>query len=793
MHTIMNNYLFLVICAYSITVGTDLNRLLSHSEPVNDVPYPTRSHHITMPGFQCSETETQDGEVSVYYPSALDDTYPIVSFLHGSGGGSFSALCNTIASYGMVVVAVHQGTCGDWSMQQVWSVLGAKLNQQLSPAFPHVNYDVVAIAGHSQGAAFTMGTASKFYEKLNIVAAVASHGQSENAAPNMPQNMAFMFNAGTSDPKTHKLWWTYQDVKSRPKVFYNLHGASHMEPTHEGYSNEFMALFLGCHTTKRPEFCAKIYEDGPDSMCHKYPADCDIEGADFTTTASPNTECRCLNPGNMEGENGFKCTNGEEWNCSSGQICYATEPFSYDKWEDGCTNPAPLMLAVPSSPRTVEGGLYEVASQGITMPGFQCSERETHDGWVTVYYPTPLDGTYPIVSFLHGSGGSSFAKLCYTIASYGMVVVAVHQGTCGDLSMQQRWAVQGAQQHQDLSPAFAHVDFGVVGLAGHSMGAAYTMGTAAYQNLNVVAAVASHGQSANAAPNMPENMAFMFNAGTSDPKTHKLWWAYQDVKSRPKVFYNLYGAAHMEPTGSGHSNEFMALFLACHMIKKPEFCAKIYGDGPDSMRHKYPASVDIQGADFTTTASPNTECRCTNPGSKQGELKCTNGETWHCSSGQICYSNEPFSYGKWGDGCASPAPGGDRIPVPNGGACDWGLPAESQNCDFCSKYYDPRYGNNDNGKCVWVESQNHCMPKQWAQQQHWDIQEFCNNYMCSCTSPCDKADNGMKCTNGESRSCGDGQICYSSEPFHYGEWDKGCAQPSMESTPKLIPSVAVEE
>lgn len=436
--------------------------------------------------------------------------------------------------------------------------------------------------------------------------------------------------------------------------------------------------------------------------------------------------------------------------------------------------------------------VQDVSSEYVSMPGFKCSETETQNGGVSVYYPSALDDTYPIVSFLHGSGSGQFVSTCSTIASYGMVVVAVHQGTCGDWSMQQSWAVLGAKQNQDLSPAFSKVNYNIVGLAGHSQGAAYTMGTAAYyqDTLNIVAAVASHGQSANAAPNMSEDMAFMFNAGTSDPKTHKLWWAYQDVKSRPKVFYNLYGAAHMEPAHGGVSNEFMALFLACHTIGRPDFCARIYGDGPDSMSHKYPASVDIQGADFTTTAAPGTQCRCSDPVTEDGnnELKCSNGETWHCSAGQICYASEPFSYGQWADGCATPS--SERQPVPNGGACDWGLPEDSQNCEFCSQYYDPRYGNNDGGKCVWVASQNHCMPKNWAQQQGWDIQEFCTDAMCTCTSPGNKADDGMKCTNGESRSCGEGQICYSAEPFHYGAWADGCA--SVGSSKVVAAKVAEE-
>jgi len=415
----------------------------------------------------------------------------------------------------------------------------------------------------------------------------------------------------------------------------------------------------------------------------------------------------------------------------------------------------------------------------VDMPGFNCGDGTFANGGVAVYYPADLiDNSYPIVSFLHGSGGGNFGKLCHRIASEGMVVVAVHQGTCGDWSNQQIWAVKGAQKYQDLSPAFSKVNYGIVGVAGHSQGAAFTMGAAVEgrTDLNIVAGVASHGQSGNAAPNMRKDMAFMFSAGTSDPKTHKLWWAYQSTPSHPKIFYNLNGAAHMEPTHGGNSNEFVAAFLACYMTKRGEVCEKVYSDNPDSMCHKYPAGCTIDGQpDFTTTASPDIMCRCMNPGSKSSDFKCSNGESHTCSQGQICYTTDPFPFSNQKSGCATPA--GDRIPVPNGGACDWGLPAEEQNCEFCEKYFDPRIGNTDGGKCVWTPSQNLCMPKDWAQQQGWDIEETCpgQDFTCSCTSPGSKSDNSMTCSNGEKRNCGSNQVCYATEAFHYGSWQDGCA------------------
>ena len=59
-----------------------------------------------------------------------------------------------------------------------------------------------------------------------------------------------------------------------------------------------------------------------------------------------------------------------------------------------------------------------------------------------------------------------------------------------------------------------------------------------------------------------------------------------------------------------------------------------------------------------------------------------------------------------------------RIPVPNQGACDWGLP-NAYSCAYCQNYFDPRdpYGDNDDGKCVWVPSKGKCFPKKWATEE----------------------------------------------------------------------------
>lgn len=289
-------YLFLLVITVVFSLNDDsdtsLNRLLeSELSTVDELfevdetfnlkgevgEHKTNQNTISMPGFDCGGGNLGNGAVKVFWPTDLENgPFPIVSFLHGSGSGNFGRLCHSIASLGIVVVAPQQGTCGDWTMQQMHAVSQAESTPELHIAFSHVNYKSVGVAGHSRGAAYSMGSAA-FSGSWYIKAAVASHGQSGNAAPHMPVDMAMMYNAGTSDPKTHKLWWSYSATQSRPKVFYNLHGANHMEPAHSGHSCEFMAHFLACYTIPSQYSCDKIYGDGPDTMCHKYGASCSWE------------------------------------------------------------------------------------------------------------------------------------------------------------------------------------------------------------------------------------------------------------------------------------------------------------------------------------------------------------------------------------------------------------------------------------------------------------------------------------------------------------------------------------
>jgi hypothetical protein len=228
--------------------------------------------YYELPGFDCGDGSTGTGGVFVYYPTDFavrpGMKYPIASFLHGSGGGRFDGLCYRIASKGIVVVSVLRGTCGDLSNQQIYAVIGSEKNQNLHKVLPYVDYSSIGVIGHSQGGAYSMGTAT-MANSYPIKAAVASHGGSSNAAPRIPKQLPIFFVSGTRDPRRRRLYWAFQATQSVPRIYATIAGGRHMYPAHGSPMNDMMAHFLACYLIPSKDSCNIIYGDGPDSLCKK--------------------------------------------------------------------------------------------------------------------------------------------------------------------------------------------------------------------------------------------------------------------------------------------------------------------------------------------------------------------------------------------------------------------------------------------------------------------------------------------------------------------------------------------
>ena len=75
----------------------------------------------------------------------------------------------------------------------------------------------------------------------------------------------------------------------------------------------------------------------------------------------------------------------------------------------------------------------------------------------------------------------------------------------------------------------------------------------------------------------------------------------------------------------------------------------------------------------------------------------------------------------------------ERYPVPNEGACDWGLKRflspVSPICEICKLYHDGRtdsvFSMQD---CVWVREKGKCYPKNYAVNKNLDYDETCEGF-----------------------------------------------------------------
>ena len=135
-----------------------------------------------------------------------------------------------------------------------------------------------------------------------------------------------------------------------------------------------------------------------------------------------------------------------------------------------------------------------------------------------------------------------------------------------------------------MHPALGGADWARTGVFGHSMGGMSTPTAASQPGYNITAMLASHG--ALFAAGVPAGVAAMFTTGsadtTVDPATVKD--AFSACPSRPRIFANVRGAAHMEPRDGGKRlNALDAHFLACHVAQRQASCDIIYGGGPQSL------------------------------------------------------------------------------------------------------------------------------------------------------------------------------------------------------------------
>jgi len=212
-----------------------------------------------------------------------------------------------------------------------------------------------------------------------------------------------------------------------------------------------------------------------------------------------------------------------------------------------------------------------------------------------IYYPSDAleaEVSFPFLSFAHGTGVGgpfpavdvSYGALLNLVASQGFIIMApttCQSRECFDFVKDQLATIAAAKAHPELHPALKSADFSQVGVFGHSMGGVSTISSAAASGYGIKAAASMHPCWQPALHGVKVNVPILFTAGSADVICED-GCAYNQYKQVPnsnvKVFFDVAGTSHFEPTlpKKGSEVEAIALFFACHL--RQEQCEKVNGN-----------------------------------------------------------------------------------------------------------------------------------------------------------------------------------------------------------------------
>lgn len=226
-----------------------------------------------------------------------------------------------------------------------------------------------------------------------------------------------------------------------------------------------------------------------------------------------------------------------------------------------------------------------VTSGTFDVDGYVCGGTSTG-----IWYPSG-EGVYPLIIYLHGSGGGDDGRDAgmASVAASGFVVIAPltggYPGSCGSTTEYHdaviAWTASKAGGSM-LSPGLAKVDWSKkTGIWGYSMGGKTTP-KASVQPINVGAIVCSHGARNSTEIAVPA----LFITGTRDTSSSPADVMLEQFQANPypsKVFANLQNGQHTWPITKGIMNPWVAKFFACELSSSSDDCNLVYGSGPDSL------------------------------------------------------------------------------------------------------------------------------------------------------------------------------------------------------------------
>jgi len=214
-----------------------------------------------------------------------------------------------------------------------------------------------------------------------------------------------------------------------------------------------------------------------------------------------------------------------------------------------------------------------------------------------IYYPTSAleeghNGNFPFLSFAHGLGvggglepgvSVAYKTLLETVAAQGFIVMAATtcpRTLCVMDYKDQLATISAAKNHPELHPALKNADLTNVGVFGHSMGGMATINSAQASGYNIKAAVALHNCLQLGLTGSGIKVPILFTAGSVDSICQDgcAYSIYNQVPAgQHKVFFDISGTTHMEPTNIGGNREDQAVALWFQCYLKGEQCDKVKG------------------------------------------------------------------------------------------------------------------------------------------------------------------------------------------------------------------------
>jgi len=221
-------------------------------------------------------------------PTEAGQTFPLIVFMHGAGGGSFyedwgpgyKVLFTNLASHGYVIVApqscnlgcraggwdtfyLESGKAIDWAKTMTADKLVGRINWN-SP---------IGAAGHSMGGQAVVRIAKKEYaEKYNIKAVVAQHPAPDDGGANVSVPIAVYTGANDKccgTDTSHHIW----DAAPKPKFMSIRTDSPHTAPVlfkDSGLGLYTAAWFKIYLEGDQGSYKELIYGNTPDTMCNYY-------------------------------------------------------------------------------------------------------------------------------------------------------------------------------------------------------------------------------------------------------------------------------------------------------------------------------------------------------------------------------------------------------------------------------------------------------------------------------------------------------------------------------------------